>query len=96
MVSAENSSFKLGSGLVSLFFRHEVVANSKSVIMKRICWAFMIKIEKAKINYYSIRTERDFIVFLRKILGYETFCIYSSIVLDAFCLYGQGFGADSF
>ena len=67
MVSAENSSFKLESGLIWLFFLHEYPAKSKIVIMNKICRVFMIKFEKAKINFYWIRAEKDFIVFLQKI-----------------------------
>ena len=65
-VSAENSSFRSESVLMGLIFLHDAPARRKRVSMNKICRIFMVRNEKAKINYYSIRAEMEFIVFLQK------------------------------
>ncbi len=65
--------------------------------MSKICRAFMMKFEKAKINFYWIRAEKDFIVFLRKIhmmvrqkhLLMKRFAILASMVLMLFGCFGK-------
>ena len=65
--------------------------------MNKICRAFMMKFEKAKINFYWIRAEKDFIVFLRKIhmivrqthQPMKRFAIIASMVLMLFGCFGK-------
>ncbi len=65
--------------------------------MNRICLVFMAKFEKAKINYYSIRADTDFIVFLQKIyldssnntLIMKRFAIIASMALMLLGCFGK-------
>ena len=94
-VSAENASFRLESGLIWLFFLQDWPAKRKRVIMNRISRFFMVLFEKAKINFYWIRAESDFIVFLQKNQKDETFCNHSIHWFDASGLLQPGLGAAS-
>ena len=53
----------------------------------------MAKFEKAKVNFFRIRAEWDFIVFLQKNSENEKIGIYNGFGPHAFWLHGQGFGA---
>ena len=64
--------------------------------MRKICLFFMTMDKKAKLNFYLIRLETDFIVFLRKIQNDEKVWDYRIALFDVIGLLWQCFGADLF